>query len=99
MPLRFVDLAPFIPHGFQRVMVEGRRSVARVIMGRQPRLNGDLAIATIHPAPNHHVSFTGIRNILDDFLREHQRVLYRTNSRVLLGRLMLDLTSIMIVIG
>lgn len=78
MPLRFVDPTPFMPRGFNRVVIEGRRPVSRAILGRQTRLNSDLAIATIVPAPNHQVSFTGIRNILDDFLREHLHVGYRS---------------------
>lgn len=48
-------------------MIEGRRPVSRAIMGRQPRLNMDLAIVTITLVPSHQISFTVIRNILDDF--------------------------------
>lgn len=73
-----MDPEPFMPRGFTRVMVDGRRAISRAIMGRQPRLNSDLAIATIDPVPNHQVSFTGIMNVLDDFLMEHLRVGYRT---------------------
>lgn len=59
-------------------MVPGRRAMTRAILGRQPRRNTDLAIAIIQPMPNQEVSFTGIRNVLDDFLREHLRVHYRS---------------------
>lgn len=47
-------------------------------MGRQTRLNSDLAIVTIDPVPNHQVSFNGIRNVLDDFLRDHMRIGFRS---------------------
>ncbi|KAF8765330.1 hypothetical protein HU200_008706 [Digitaria exilis] len=76
MPPRFVDPTPFIPTGFNRIMIEGRRTMSRAIMGRQPRCNSDLAIAIIHPMPNHQVSFTGIRDVLDDFLRNNMRAMF-----------------------
>lgn len=78
MLLCFVDPEPFMPRGFHRVMIEGLRPVSRAILGRQPRLNNDLPIATNTLVPNHQVSFTGIRNVLDDFLREHLRVGFRS---------------------
>lgn len=78
MPLRFVDPEPFMPRGFMRVLVDGRRLVSHAILGRQTRLNNDLANITIDPVPNHQVSFTGIRNVLDDFLHHHLRIGYRT---------------------
>lgn len=52
MPLRFVDPTPFIPHGFSRVMIPGRRTMTRAILGRQPRRSLDLAITIIQPMPN-----------------------------------------------
>lgn len=78
MPLRFVDPEPFIPQGFNRVMIEGRRPVSRAIVGRQPRRNSDLAIALITPMPNHQISFNDIREVLDDFLRDHMHVHFRS---------------------
>lgn len=78
MPLQLVDPAPFIPHGFNRIMIPGRCTMSRVIVGRQPRRNSDLSIAIIVPMPNHQVSFTGIRNVLDDFLRDHMHVRFRS---------------------
>lgn len=52
--------------------------MARAHMGHRTLLNMDLAIATITLAPNHQVSFNGIRNILDDFLRDHLQVGFRS---------------------
>lgn len=57
--------------------MEGRRPVSRAIMGRQAKLNNDLTIVTIDPVPNHQVSFNSIRNMLDDFLRDHLRIGFR----------------------
>lgn len=37
MPLQFVDPTPFMPHGFNRVMIPCRRPMSRVIVGRQQR--------------------------------------------------------------
>lgn len=76
--MRSVDPTPSIPRGFNRVDIPGRRPMTRAHMGHHVPLNMDLAIAAITPAPNHQVSFIGIRNILDDLLRDHLQESYRS---------------------
>lgn len=78
MAFRFVDPTPFPPHGGQRVMIPNRKVMSRVVLGRPRRNNSDVAIVTIQPYPEHQVSFLGIREVLDDFLRNRKRVGYRT---------------------
>jgi hypothetical protein len=76
MAYQFVDPAPFIPRGFQRVVVPNRKAMSRVILGRPAKRNPDVAIVTINPLPQHQVAFTNIRDVLHDFLRNHARVGY-----------------------
>lgn len=78
MAYHFVDPSPFMPPGGQRVMIPNRKVMTRVVLGRPRRNNSDVAIVTIAPFPEHQVSFSGIRDVLDDFLRNHKRVGYRT---------------------
>jgi hypothetical protein len=49
MAFQFIDLAPFIPRGYNRVMIPGHRPMYRVILVRPSRRNLDLTIATVHP--------------------------------------------------
>jgi hypothetical protein len=49
-------------------MIPGRQPMSRVILGRPSRRNLDLAIATVHPLPQHQVQFNVIRDVLADFL-------------------------------
>ena len=74
MAYHFVDPAPFMPRGCTRVHVEGRKLMTRAFLGRPRRRNHDLAIASISPLPEGQVSFTSIRELLDDFLRNHKQV-------------------------
>jgi hypothetical protein len=76
MAYQFVDPAPFIPRGFQRVVVPNRKAMSRVILGRPAKRNPDVAIVTINPLPQHQVAFNNIRDVLHDFLRNHARVDY-----------------------
>lgn len=78
MAFRFVDPTPFLPHGGQRIMIPNRKVMSRVVLGRARRSNNDVAIVTIEPFPAHQVSFLGIHDVMDDFLRNHKRVGYRT---------------------
>ncbi|CAN6177579.1 unnamed protein product [Urochloa humidicola] len=76
MAFRFVDPTPFIPHGFNRVMVPGRRAMIRVFLGNPVRRNLELAIATIDPLPEHQVTFPAISHIVEEFLHEGARAGY-----------------------
>lgn len=71
MAFRLVDPAPFMPPGMQRVVVHGRPIMRRVVVGHVPQQNNDLAIVRLHPMPAAHVNFMNIRNVVEDFLREH----------------------------
>ncbi|CAN6235398.1 unnamed protein product [Urochloa humidicola] len=53
MAFRFVDPTRFIPQGFQRVMVLGRRPMTRVFLGNPVRRNLQVAIANIEHLPAH----------------------------------------------
>jgi hypothetical protein len=68
MAFRFVDPQPFLPAGAQRMMIQGRPLMQRVITGRIHRQHNDLAIATFHPLPQEQLDFNVIRNVLEDFL-------------------------------
>jgi hypothetical protein len=77
MAFRFVDPAPFLPPGTQRMMVDGRPLMRRVVVGHVPQRNNDLAIAVLNPLPQGPVDFWHIRMLLNDFLRNHMDVSYR----------------------
>lgn len=68
------DPAPFTPHGLNRLEIQGRKPMERVVMMRPRTRNHDLAIASIHPMPEHQVTFQAIRGVLTDFLTNEQRV-------------------------
>lgn len=68
MAYRFVDPAPFMLNGAQRVMIPGRPLFKRVVTGPIHERNNDVTIAMLHPMPQHHVDFADIREILIAFL-------------------------------
>jgi hypothetical protein len=76
MAYQFVDPTPFIPRGFQRVVVPNCKAMSRVILGRPARRNPDVVIVTINPLPQHQVAFNTIRDVLHEFLHDHARVGY-----------------------
>jgi hypothetical protein len=86
MAFQFVDPTPFIPRGYNRVMIPDRRPMSRVILGRPSRRNLDLAIATIHLLPHHQVQFNVIRDVLADFLGVQARVGFRSIQPCPLGQ-------------
>lgn len=53
----FVDPAPFLPPGTQRMMVDGRPLMRRVVVGHVPQRNNDLAIAVLNPLQQGPVDF------------------------------------------
>jgi hypothetical protein len=61
MAYQFVDPAPFIPRGFQRVVVPNRKAMSRVILGRPTKRNPDVAIVTMLTVkirqPSHEFTF------------------------------------------
>jgi hypothetical protein len=78
MTFQFVDPSPFLPLGTQRMLINGRPIMRRVVVGHVPRRNNDLAIAILHSMPHGLVDFWDIRMLLDDFLRNQKDVSYRT---------------------
>nr|TKW20953.1 hypothetical protein SEVIR_4G194400v2 [Setaria viridis] len=72
MAYKFVNPAPFMPRGCQRQMVGFRKPMSRVVLGGARRNQSDVAIAKIEPLPQLQVSFQSIRELLDDFLRNHK---------------------------
>nr|TKW29201.1 hypothetical protein SEVIR_3G380600v2 [Setaria viridis] len=72
MAFRFVNPAPFMPRGCQRQIVGFRKPMSRVVLGGARRNQSDVAIAKIEPLPQLQVSFQSIRELLDDFLRNHK---------------------------
>jgi len=72
MAYRFIDPMPFLPRLCTRIHVEGRKTMSRAVLGAPRRHNSDLAIFTIEPLPDAQVSFQSIREVLDDFLRNHK---------------------------
>jgi hypothetical protein len=63
MAYRFVDPAPFMPNGAQRVLISGRPLMKRVIPRPIQERNNDVAIALLQPLPQHHIDFADIREV------------------------------------
>jgi hypothetical protein len=78
MAYRFINPTPFMPHGCHRVHVEGRNSMTRAVLGSARRHNSDPAIVAIEPLSAEQVSFQSIRELLDDFLRNHKQVGFKS---------------------
>lgn len=57
MAFQFVDPSLFLPLGTQRMLINGRPIMRRVVVGHVPRRNNDLAIAILHPMPQGLVDF------------------------------------------
>jgi hypothetical protein len=77
MAYRFVDPAPFMPDWGQRVMVQGRPAMHRVVTSRLQRRNNDVAIAFIHPLPQEQLNFEHVRDVLAEFLNVQMRMPYQ----------------------
>ena len=78
MAHHFVDPRPFMPRDCTRVDILGRKVMSRAVIGGMRERHGDVVIALIEPLPAEQVSFTSIRDLLDDFLRNHRRIGYRS---------------------
>lgn len=78
MAYHFIDPTPFLPHGTQHQMINGRPLMRCVVAGHVPQRNNDLVIATFNPMLQGQIDFVDICNVLHDFLRNHARVGYRT---------------------
>lgn len=85
MAYRFVDPAPFMPNGAQRVMIPGRPLMKRVITGPIQERNNDVAIALLQPLPQHHIDFADIREVLIAFLNAND-IPYLTIQRCPFGQ-------------
>lgn len=86
MAFRLVDPPPFLPEGAQRVVVPGRPVMRRVVVGHVAQRNSDLAIAILHPMPEGPVAFGDIRDVIEDFLRNHAAVDFRSMQPCSLGQ-------------
>lgn len=60
------------------MMVDGRPLMCRVVVGHVQPANSDLAIAVLNPMPQGQMNFGDIRWILDDFLRNHVQIPFRS---------------------
>lgn len=70
MAFRLVDPTPFMPPGAQRMVVNGRPTMRRVVTGHIAEQNNDLAIANFLPAPHGPTTFMAIRDAIQGFLTQ-----------------------------
>ncbi|CAL5064934.1 unnamed protein product [Urochloa decumbens] len=94
MAYRFVNPAPFMPRGTNRLMVGNRKPMTRVVLGGATRNNCDVAIAIIEPIPLQQVSFQSISAVLDDFIRNEKRTAYRSIQRCPYGQAYVRFNSV-----
>lgn len=85
MAYRFIDPAPFMLNGAQRVMIPGRPLMKRVVTAPIQERNNDVAIALLHPMPRHHIDFANIREILMAFFNAND-IPYLTIQRCPFGQ-------------
>jgi hypothetical protein len=78
------------------VLIEGRKLMLRVVMGPPNARNSDLAITTIEPIPDHQVSFVGIRNVLEKFLRDEKGIGFQSIQPCPFGQAYVSSTIFMI---
>lgn len=71
MAFCLVDPTLFIPPNMQRMMIQGRPDMRRVVVGPVTPRNDDLAIVQLDYMSEGDVPFWDIRNIVEDFLRNH----------------------------
>lgn len=88
---------PFISEGLNRIEVQVRKPMERVVLMRPRARNQDLAIVTIHPMPEHQVTFQEIRAVVSDFLNNEQHVVFMDMQPTHLGQALLG--SGMLLIG
>lgn len=68
MAYQRADPAPFMPHGFNHLQIQGRDHRVRAVIGRHPPIHEDWAIATIDPMPLNEVPFENINGAIREFL-------------------------------
>ena len=78
MVFRLIDPMPFMPPRMQRIVVHGWSVMRRVVVGHVAQRNNDLASVRLHSMPVEHVNFWDIQNIIEDFLRNHMHVGFRS---------------------
>lgn len=69
-----VNPVPFIPRRLNRMEVQGRKPMERVVLMPPRNRIHDLVIASIDPMPEHQVQFQAIRAVVTNFLNNGQRV-------------------------
>jgi hypothetical protein len=74
MAYQITDPKQFMPRGFQRLQVRGRRFMTRAVARRRLSLHKDWTILTIVSLPLHEVHFPVLREIVQEFLVRHKRV-------------------------
>lgn len=80
-----IDPCPFVPHGFKIQHIEGHNGVARVVLPHRQQSHVDWAIATIHPLPAE-AHFPNVRDVLEEFVIVHKRLVFMIFSVVCLVR-------------
>jgi hypothetical protein len=86
MAYQTVDPAPFMPWGFQRIEVQGRKILVRACTRRVMLPREDWAIVCIDPLPENEVHFPNVRDVIHEFLIHHRRVRIRDIQRTHLGQ-------------
>jgi hypothetical protein len=86
MAFQTADPQPFMPRGFHRLEVQGRKHMARVVARREPYVNEDWAILSIEPLPQALVIFASVREVSLEFLIQHKRLQIRDIQRSHLGQ-------------
>jgi hypothetical protein len=95
MAYRRVDPGPFLPPGFSAAVVQHRGIMVRSVSQRLPPFHEDWAIINIHPLPEHEVLFPAVRDVVREYLVEHQRVGVRAIQRSHLGQVLVQFRSVL----
>jgi hypothetical protein len=77
MAIQMADPQPFMPRGFHRLEVQGRKHMAHVVARREPSVNEDWAILSIGPLPQAALIFANIKEVSLEFLVQHKRIQIR----------------------
>lgn len=80
------DPTPFIPRGLNRIDVQARKPMERVVLMRPRNRIHDLAIVSIYPMLEHQVPFQAIRDVVSDFLTNGQHVEFTDMQPTHLGQ-------------
>jgi hypothetical protein len=86
MSYQTVDPTPFMPRGFQRLEVQGRKLMVRACTRRAMLTHEDWAIVCIDPPPENEVHFSNVKDVIHEFLVHHIWVCIRDIQRSHLGQ-------------